>query len=164
MKKFIGTKIVMLEEMNRRDYNVYRGWDLPSDENGDDEGYLVEYVDGGKANDPRHEGYISWSPKKVADKHYRPVDGMTFGMAIEAAKIGHKISRKGWNGKGMFVYYVPPAKYPADRNSNETMVEHADSEGMVQYNAYLAIKNVDGAVSTWVPSVNDVLSDDWDIV
>ena len=32
------------------------------------------------------------------------------------------------------------------------------------YNAYMAIKNVDGAVSTWVPSVNDCLATDWGII
>lgn len=37
---------------------------------------------------------------------------MTFGEAIEAAKMGKKIARAGWNGKGMFLYYVPAAAYP----------------------------------------------------
>lgn len=36
---------------------------------------------------------------------------MNFGQAIEALKAGQKVSRKGWNGKGMFVYYVPANKY-----------------------------------------------------
>ena len=58
-KTYIGTKIIRALPMTRQEYNDYRGWQLPADENGDDEGYLVEYVDGGKANDPRHDGYIS---------------------------------------------------------------------------------------------------------
>ena len=43
------------------------------------EGYLVEYTDGGKPSDPRHTGYISWSPKEQFDKAYaeRPaIDGL----------------------------------------------------------------------------------------
>jgi hypothetical protein len=28
-------------------------------------GYLIEYLDGGQANDPRHVGYISWTPADV---------------------------------------------------------------------------------------------------
>lgn len=86
---------------------------------------------------------------------------MNFGQALEYLKAGNKVSRKGWNGKGMFVYLVPAAKYPASRNKLGTMVEHADLEGLVSYNPYMAIKNVDGTVSTWVPSVNDCLSEDW---
>jgi hypothetical protein len=37
--------------MNRAEYNVFRGWVLPIDEDGTDEGYLVEYQDGGKVTD-----------------------------------------------------------------------------------------------------------------
>jgi hypothetical protein len=33
------------------------------------------------------------------------MSGLTFGLAIEAAKKGHKIARKGWNGKGLYVIY-----------------------------------------------------------
>lgn len=89
---------------------------------------------------------------------------MKFGDALEAIKQGSKIARKGWNGKGMFVYYVPAAKYPATRNELGTMAEHSDDDGLVSYNAYMAIKNVDGTVSTWVPSVNDCLAEDWELV
>lgn len=93
MQTYIGTKIVKLSPMTRADYNNYRGWQLPADENGADEGYLVEYADGGKPNDARHEGYISWSPKAQADAAYRPADGLPFGLAIEAAKLGKRIAR-----------------------------------------------------------------------
>ena len=29
---------------------------------------------------------------------------MNFGKAIEAMKKGEKVARKGWNGKGMFLF------------------------------------------------------------
>lgn len=70
MKTYIGTKIVRATPMNRLDYNVFRGWQLPADENGADEGYLVEYTDGGKANTPQYAGYVSWSPKDVFERAY----------------------------------------------------------------------------------------------
>lgn len=83
---------------------------------------------------------------------------MEFGAALAAAKAGAKISRAGWNGRGMFVYYVPAAAYPAQTGVAKA---YFGKDAMVPYNAYLAIKNVDGTVSTWVPSINDVLADDW---
>lgn len=86
---------------------------------------------------------------------------MDFGQALHVLKHteGSKIARKGWNGKGMFVYYVPASSYPAFTKTAK------DNFGdMVQYNPYFAIKNVNGTVSTWVPSVNDCLSEDWEIV
>jgi hypothetical protein len=67
MQKHIGTKIVTLAAMTRLEYNKYRKRDAPEDENGADEGYLVEHTDDDGANDPRHDGYISWSPKAQAD-------------------------------------------------------------------------------------------------
>ncbi len=67
---YIGTKIVLSTPMTRLQYVEYRGWDLPDNENGEDEGYLVEYTDGGKPNHPDHKGYISWSPKEQHEKAY----------------------------------------------------------------------------------------------
>lgn len=66
-----GTKRVLATPMTRGAYNQYRGWETPADENPKDEGYLVEYQDGGKPNCPRHAGYISWSPKDVFDRSYK---------------------------------------------------------------------------------------------
>lgn len=84
---------------------------------------------------------------------------MTFGDAIKAVKQGKKVARKGWNGKGMFVYYVPPAIY-------DTQTDAAKEEfgKYVTYEAYLAIKTVKETVSTWVPSVGDCLAEDWEVV
>ena len=72
MIPYIGTKAVKAVPMSRLAYNEYRGWVMPADENPADEGYLVEYLDGGKPCDDRHEGYISWSPKDVFERAYKP--------------------------------------------------------------------------------------------
>ena len=32
---------------------------------------------------------------------------MNFGLALEAMKHGKPVERKGWNGRGMFLYLVP---------------------------------------------------------
>lgn len=84
-----------------------------------------------------------------------------FSIALPLLKKGNKLARTGWNGKGMFIYYIPADAYPP---RTEIAKSFCNSDGLVPYNAYLAIKNVDGAVSTWVPSINDVLADDWIIV
>ena len=86
---------------------------------------------------------------------------LKFGQALEAIHAGQRIARTGWNGKGMFVYFVPPASYPVQTGAAKA---HFGKGAMVPYNAYMAIKNVDGTVSTWVPSVNDCLASDWGVV
>lgn len=72
MKEFIGTKIIMAIAMSRLEYNKYRNWELPADENGEDEGFLVEYH-GDNSNHPDHKGYLSWSPKKQFEESYTPL-------------------------------------------------------------------------------------------
>ena len=42
MLKYKCHKVVKATPMNRLEYNNYRGWVLPENENGSDEGYLVE--------------------------------------------------------------------------------------------------------------------------
>lgn len=58
--KYIGIKKIEAEPMTRGEYNDFRGWKTPKDENPSDEGYIVKYSD----------GYVSWSPKDVFDKAY----------------------------------------------------------------------------------------------
>ena len=83
---------------------------------------------------------------------------MNFGKALEELKKGKPIARSGWNGKGMFVYLVTGGAYPAQMD----IAKQIEKEyGEVRYNPYMAIKNVNGTVSTWVPSINDCLADDW---
>ena len=43
-KTYIGTKLIKAQPMTRAEYNTYRGWALPADENGADEGYLVDHL------------------------------------------------------------------------------------------------------------------------
>lgn len=72
-KRYVGVKVIHATPMSRRDYNELRGWELPKDENGDDEGYLVEYADQKVTNVPGFTGCVSWSPKEVFDAAYTAV-------------------------------------------------------------------------------------------
>ena len=78
MKEYIGTKIVKAEPMNLGDYNNYRGWTIPEDEDPDREGYLVKYPD----------DYVSWSPKEIFEEAY---------VRTENNKLA--ITAKGMNSK-----------------------------------------------------------------
>lgn len=86
-----------------------------------------------------------------------------FGLAVSLLKDGKKVARKGWNGAGQFVYYVPANKYPADQNPNSPIKGHFDND-QVPYRAYLALKTAQNDVATWQPSISDVLAEDWVIV
>lgn len=83
-----------------------------------------------------------------------------FGRAIQKLKAGYKIARSGWNGKGMFLYYVPENSYPASCNTLKTL-EGVFPDDLVPYQAYIAMKTVQNTVVPWLASQTDVLADDW---
>ena len=69
MKKYIATKIVNAKPMIRLDYLTLQNWPLPEGEDPTEDGYLVEYPPEGKPNHKDFEGYISWCPKFIFEKH-----------------------------------------------------------------------------------------------
>ncbi|PEM65292.1 hypothetical protein CN613_25445 [Bacillus pseudomycoides] len=85
---------------------------------------------------------------------------MNFGQAIEALKQGKKVARKGWNGKGMFLYYVPSASYPPSTD----IAKEAFGGQNVPYGAYIAMKTAQGNVVPWLASQTDVLAEDWEVI
>lgn len=161
MKQFIGVKLINAKPMTRLQYNNFRCWDLPADENGADEGFLVEYLDGGKGNVEGYAGYVSWSPKDVFERAYRPVDGLTFGLAIEAMKQGKKVARAGWNGKGMFLFLVPGSTFKVNRVSLLGIYPEGTE---INYCPHIDMKTADGKVVPWLASQTDVLAEDWSIL
>lgn len=161
MAPFIGTKMVNARPMTRGEYNIYRGWQIPEDEDPSDAGYLIEYLDGiGKPNDPRHRGYISWTPRDVFRHSYRSANDLTFGAAVEAMKAGHRVTRTGWNGKGMYLYMVGAGRYPPSTAAGRAISEKY-KDGLVPYRPYIAMLTVDQDVVPWVASQSDILGEDW---
>jgi hypothetical protein len=150
MNLYIGNKSVTATPMSRLEYNNLRGWDLPADENGEDEGYLVEYMDGGQANTSMYRGYISWSPKGVFEGAYRPNGEFRFGDALGLMQSGFKVTRKGWNGR---------------RKNGEPMSVWlvADCLSVVDKPFFL-MQHADDSIGVWAPVTNDVLAEDWEIV
>ena len=148
MKKYIGTKLIKANPMTRGEYNRYRGWTIPADENPADYGYLVKYSD----------DYESWSPKKQFDEAYRECDNMTFGLAIEAMKKGMKVARKGWNGKKQ---YIELAKNISYVNASEEVV---NCEHEAIGNKAIAFVGTSGVHMGWLASQADMLAEDWMII
>jgi len=162
MQQFIGTKLINAKPMSRQEYNDFRDWELPSDEDGTDEGYLVEYTDGGKSNTSEFAGYVSWSPKDVFDRAYLNVNtGMTFGNAIHMLKQGKKVARQGWNGKGMFLFLVPGSVFKVNRAPLLGIYPEGTE---INYHAHIDMKTADDKVVPWLASQTDMLAEDWVIV
>lgn len=89
---------------------------------------------------------------------------MDFGQALAALRLGSKVAREGWNGKGMYVAYQ--ARYPDGIAINQNT---ADSIGLpvgtvCKFRPYLMIHTAQKDFVPWVASQTDILSEDWVIV
>lgn len=66
-----------------------------------------------------------------------------FGLALVCLKRGGKVTRKGWNGKGMWLNLQVP-----DSNSKMTL-------------PYIYMKTADENLVPWLASQTDILAEDW---
>lgn len=87
----------------------------------------------------------------------------TFGWAIKQLQDGKKVSRSGWNGKGMFLIYVPGTK---DAKLNDgTPYQVALKSNIVTINPHIDMYTATGEFQPgWLASQTDMLATDWDVV
>lgn len=108
----------------------------------------------------------------VADEENTPILGgvatFGFGEAIKYLQRGFKLARKGWNGKGTYLFYVPEKKYYICDGKLERMaagvdeyVEMRDPLPRPDYLPYIAMKTADNKCVPWLASQTDMLAADW---
>lgn len=158
MKSYIGTKQVRATPMTRGEYNTFRGWQLPADEDGADEGYIVEYLDGGKPNTPHYAGYISWSPRRQFENAYHELTCLSFSDVVRGLKAGKRFARAGWNGKGMFIFLVAGSRFKVNR---EPLLSILGEGTEVDYHGHVDMRTATGQIVPWLCSQTDMLAEDW---
>lgn len=93
-------------------------------------------------------------------------DNMPFDGALWALKRGARMQRRAWNAPGQWVALVqrPPAiRVPMMRWTGgvtplEREVVAADD---ILLAPFFILHNAQGRYSTWVPSIGDLLAEDW---
>lgn len=88
---------------------------------------------------------------------------LNFGEAIEALKQGKRIARKGWNGRGMYLWLVPATTVKAEWCHEPHLKALAEENGG-EIEAYGSIRmlTADKKILTgWLASQTDILSEDW---
>ena len=86
---------------------------------------------------------------------------MNFSQALEAVKLGSKIQRAGWDGKGMFVFLVPGSTFQVNRPPLLGIYPEGTT---INYHAHLDMRTADGQIVPWLASQTDILADDWSIL
>jgi hypothetical protein len=88
---------------------------------------------------------------------------MNFGQAIEALKQGKRVSRSGWNGKGMFLILIPGSKIPvsADRPLGQAAPELVGKT--IDYQPHVDMWTAQQTLVPWLASQSDILAEDWGV-
>lgn len=147
-KHYIGTKIIL-------------AWNAEKDGK---PGFGVKYAD----------GYTSWSPGEAFEDAYRAIEGkeqaLTFGDALHMLKLGKRVARAGWNGKGMWLRllepYAPHPEDAPDANPRNPYFRAADNnaEAVGTMLPWIGMKTADNKFVPWLASQTDMLAEDWQVV
>lgn len=97
------------------------------------------------------------------------MDTITFGQALEHIKNGVPMQRKGWNGKGMFIFMRPswsstPEQFAVVNSVPEKIKNHILEQGSSEifFTPYLCMYAADKTiVNGWLASQTDMLASDW---
>lgn len=92
--------------------------------------------------------------------------GMSFGGAVQCLKRGQKVARKGWNGKGMWLWLKPGTMVKSEWCHDPALKAIADDNGgEIEALGTICLKTADNKIlSGWLASQTDVLSTDWVVV
>lgn len=147
------SKDATLTKMSGRPRNLalkFPDWDcvmVPGD-------YLVTWPSGAQQ---------VWSQSDIdnlSDPHTGTFD---FGVAVSLLKEGRYVARKGWNGKGMYLWLLPAAKIEAKWVKDPHLKALCEANGgEVDALGSIRMLTATGEILTgWLPSQTDVLSEDW---
>ena len=95
---------------------------------------------------------------------------MDFGKAIEALKAGKRVARKGWNGKGMFLWLKPATEIKSEWCKDPMLKDLVDANGgtlaaLGTICMYTHDSTGRKAILTgWLASQSDMLLEDWEIL
>jgi hypothetical protein len=76
---------------------------------------------------------------------------MNFGLAIESLKIGNRVRRTGWNGKGMWLVLC--------EFTNDNLYFGNEKYSKLPW---IGMKTADNCFVPWLASQTDILAEDWE--
>lgn len=118
---------------------------------------------------PEHQNskdLIATAVNYGAEELWLDLETFDFGQALKALKKGFRVARKGWNGKGMFLWLKPETMVKAEWCKDPLLKELAEQNGgeipaLGTICMFTAQKQI---LSGWLASQTDMLSEDWELV
>lgn len=83
-----------------------------------------------------------------------------FSIALNALRSGHRVSRKGWNGKNMFLFLVDGSTFEVNR---PPLLGIYPEGWLIEYQPHIDMKTAQDTVVPWFASQSDVLAEDWQL-
>lgn len=83
---------------------------------------------------------------------------MNFGDALTQLKLGQRVTRPGWNGKGMFLFLVPGSVFKVSRAPLLGIYPEGTE---INYCPHIDMRTADGKIVPWLASQTDVMAEDW---
>jgi hypothetical protein len=88
---------------------------------------------------------------------------MDFSKALQALKDGHKVSRSGWNGKGMWIILQHGSGVPIPMRPHSPYAAAGLIDVLIE--PHIDMMTAGGSMQPgWLASQADLLAEDWDIV
>lgn len=86
---------------------------------------------------------------------------MNFSQALVSIKEGHKVRRKGWNGKGMFLFLVKEFTFKVNR---KPLLDIYPAGTEIKHHSHIDMKIADNTIVPWLASQTDLLAEDWEVL
>lgn len=83
---------------------------------------------------------------------------MDFSEALRLVKLGRRVAREGWNGKGMFIFLMPGTTFAVSR---PPLLGIYPAGELVRYQPHIDMRTAQGTVVPWLASQGDLMADDW---
>lgn len=107
---------------------------------------------------------IAGSP--MPGQHGEQRTGERFDVALGWLRTGRKVTRGGWNGMGMYCYFVSERSVIVEGSNEETraLVNILGEGGEIERPAQIDMRYGDVKFGVWTPTIEDILADDWYLV
>lgn len=94
----------------------------------------------------------------MSESKMQTYETIDFSKALMLLKLGCRVRRAGWNGKGMYLYLVGGSTFKVNRPPlNQVFPEGTE----VEYLPHIDMRTADGKFVPWLASQTDLLSSDW---
>lgn len=85
---------------------------------------------------------------------------MDFSDALREIKSGRRLTRRGWNADGQFVFHVPGSRFEVSR---PPLLGIYEAGATIDYHDHIDLRTARGEIVPWTPTLGDLFATDWEV-